>query len=162
MDARPMHVCHACGFDFREAEAREVLFPNEEVHSLFDAMLLSLEKAADQSDQFDLGFFAVLHQLCLMLEARPNHGKLQQFIAEQLGIPAVQLSAQRLTVEQHIQAERHQVLLCGLWLIGNLAQRIGDAWQAKAVRYNLMTKDFDGPPRWYLEVVRQFSNWRGA
>lgn len=159
-EARPMHVCHACGFDFREAEGREVLFPNEEVHSLFDAMLLSLEKAADQSDQFDLGFFAVLHQLCLMLEARPNHGKLQHFVAEQLGLPDLSRPTKRLTVEQHCQVERHQVLLCGLWLIGDLEQRLGDAWRAKAVRYNLMSKDFDEAPSWYSLLISTFSNWR--
>lgn len=159
-EAWPMYACHACGFDFREAEGREVLFPNEEVHSLFDAMLLSLEKAADQSDQFDLGFFAVLHQLCLMLEARPNHGKLQHFVAEQLGTPALPHPTKRLTVEQHSQVERHQALLCGLWLMGNLEQRLGNAWLAKAVRYNLMLKDFDGPPWWYLEAVERCSDWR--
>lgn len=159
-EARPMHVCHACGFDFREAEGREVLFPNEEVHSLFDAMLLSLEKTADQADRFELGFFAVLHQLCLMLEARPNHRKLQYFVAEQLGLPALPLPTKRLTVEQHSQTERHQVLLCGLWLMGNLEQRLGDAWLTKAVRYNLMLKDFEGGPTWYRQLVEKFSDWR--
>lgn len=155
-----MSACPACGFDFREAEGREVLFPNEEVHNLFDAMLRSLEKTADRADRFDLGFFAVLHQLCLMFEARPNHGKLQHFVAEQLGLPVLPLPTKRLTVEQHCQAERHQVLLCGLWLMGDLEQRLGDAWRAKAVRYNLMSKDFDEPPSWYSLLISQFSNWR--
>lgn len=159
-EARPMYVCHACGFDFREAERREVLFPNEEVHNLFDAMLLSLEKATDQAGRFDLGFFAVLHQLCLMAEARPNHRKLQHFVATQLGLPVLPIPMKRLTVEQHSQTERHQVLLCGLWLTGNLAQRLQDAWLSKTVHYNLMLKDFEDAPEWYRLLVRPFSNWR--
>ena len=155
-----MYACHTCGFDFREAVGRGVLSPNKEVHRLFDAMLLSLEKSADQAGQFDLGFFAVLHQLCLMVEARPNHGKLQHFVAEQLGTPSLPFPAKRLTVEQHKQEERHQVLLCGLWLMGDMTQRLREAWLEKAVRYNLMLKDFEDAPKWYRLLVRPFSNWR--
>lgn len=158
-EARPMHTCHACGFDFREAEGREVFFPDEEVRSLFDAMLLSLGQPTLEAGRFDLGFFAVLHQLCLMLEAIPNHGKLQHFVAKQLGLPVLLLPTKRLTVEQRSQTERHQVLLCGLWLMGNLTLRLGDAWSAKAVRYNLMLKDLDQVPMWYRAVTERFSSW---
>lgn len=158
-EARPIHACHACGFDFREAEEREVFFPDKEVHNLFDSMLLSLGKPADQAGRFDLGFFAVLHQLCLIVEAKPNHGKLQHFVAGQLGIPAIPLPTRRLTVEQHSQTERHQVLLCGLWLMGNLEQRLEDAWLVKAVRYNHLLKDFEEVPTDYRHLVGRFSRW---
>ncbi len=159
-EARPMHVCHACGFDFRYGEGREVFFPEEEVGSLFNAMLLSLEEAANQAGQFDLGFFAVLHQLCFMLRARQNVGRLQHFVVERLEIPPLPLVTQRMTVEQLSQAERHQVLLFGLWLMDDLVPRLGDSWRAKAVRYNLMAKDFEDAPRWYRKLIQEFSNWR--
>jgi len=44
--------------------------------------------------------------------------------------------------------------------MSNLAQRLRDAWLAKAVRYNLMLKDFEGAPEWYRLLVMAFSNWR--
>ena len=34
------------------------------------------------------------------------------------------------------------------------------AWLAKAVRYNLMLRDFDDPPGWYRPLVGRFSDWR--
>jgi len=159
-EAQPMHACHACGFDFRKADKREVYFPSQEVHSLFDNMLLSLEKPVDLAGAFDLGFFAVLHQLCLIVQARPNHGKLQHFVAERLAMPLLPLSTERLTTEQLSQAERHHTLLCGLWLIGCLEPRLEDAWLSRSLRYNLMLKGFDEAPREYRRLVGKFSNWR--
>lgn len=159
-EARPMYVCHACGCDFRESEGEAMCFPDEEVHCLFDSVLLSLGNPSDQPGQFDLGFFSVLRQLCLILGARPNQGRLQSFVADQIGIPALPLPGKRLTFEQHSHAERHQYLLCALWLLSDLEHRLRAAWLTKAVRYNLMLKDFDDPPGWYRPLVERFSDWR--
>lgn len=159
-DALPMHVCPACGADFRGAARREAVFPSEEVKEIFDEMLLSLYRPAAEIGRFDLGFFAVLHQLCRVIGSRQNQGKLQRYLAEQVGIPTVPLPVRRLTFEQHRRDERHLWLLCALWLMIDLEPRLRGAWLAKAVRYNLMVKDFDRAPRWYCMAVEGFSDWR--
>lgn len=161
-EARPLHACYSCGFDLREAGRREAYFPENEVHRLFDSVLLSLEIPESEAAQFDLAFFAVLHQLCRIVEARSNHGKLRRYVAEQLGCPDPTPPTKHRTVEQYDQLERHQLLLFGLWLMNNLAQRLREAWLAKAVRYNLMIRDFEEMPQWYGSLVEEFSNWRAS
>ena len=159
-DALPMYVCHACGYDFREAERKPVFLPSEEMHSLFDAMLQSLSKPGDEAGRFDLGFFAVMHQFCRVMGTRQNRGRLQDFLAEQLGLQNVPHQPGRIGIEQRRIGERHLLLLCALWLMADLQSRLRAAWSAKAIRYNLMLKDFDELPGWYREIVERFSNWR--
>lgn len=159
-DAQPMHVCHACGYDFREVEQKPAFLPNQELQAYFDSMLLSLNKPANEAGRFDLGFYAVMHQFCRVISTRQNGGKLQGFVAERLDLPAVSLPPGRTTVEQRRRAERHQLLLCALWLMADLQPRLHAAWLAKAVRYNLMLRDFDDPPGWYRPLVERFSDWR--
>lgn len=159
-NARPMYVCYSCGYDFREAPRKSVFFPNEELHALFDGMLLSLNAPDNQAGQFDLGYYAVMHQFCRAMGMRQNGGRLQRFIEELLDLPYLSLQQGRISVEQRSHDERHQLLLCALWLMADLQPRLQAAWLAKAVRYNLMLRDFDDPPRWYWALVEPFSNWR--
>lgn len=161
-DARPMYVCNACGYDFRKAERKPVFFPSEELHSLFDTMLQSPSWLGDETGQFDLGFFAVMHQFCRVIGAWQNRGRLQNYVATQLGQTVLPLSPGRICIEQRRQDERHQLLLCALWLMADLGKRLEGAWLAKAVRYNLMLKDFGEPPGWYRQLARRFSNWRNS
>lgn len=155
-----MYICHACGYDFRDAARSEAAFPNVELLQIFDGTLLSLEMPVEEAGRFDLGFYAVMHQLCRVMGVRQNHGRLQAFIAEQLGLSFPLPPTRRICFEQLRQDVRHQVLLCVLWLMADIQHRLETAWGAKAIRYNLMLKDFDKPPRWYLVIVDGFSNWR--
>lgn len=161
-DARPMHVCNACGFDFREAEWRQALFPNEELRQVFDESLLSLSRPVNRASQFDLGFYAVMHQFCRVMESRQNGGRLQSHIAECLHLLSPTLPNRRVCFERLTRDVRHKFLLCALWLMADLDRRLEDAWSAKAVRYNLMLKDMDDVPRWYRSLVQRFANWRLA
>ena len=159
-DARAMHVCHACGYDFREAERTPAFLPNQELQNYFDSMLLSLSKPADDAGPFDLGFYAVMHQFCRVMGTRQNRGRLEGHIAEQLEMTSMTTPLGRTCIEQRRLPERHQWLLCALWLVADLRPRLQAAWSAKAVRYNLMLRDFDDPPGWYRPLVERFSNWR--
>lgn len=161
-DARPMHVCHACGYDFREADRKPISFPDEDLQALFDSMLLSLGKSANEVGPYDLGFFSVMHQFCRVMGTRQNRGRLEGHITEQLGLSAATAPLGRICIEQRRRAERHQWLLCALWLMADLQPRLQTAWLAKAVRYNLLVKDFDKPPGWYRLLVHRFSNWRSV
>lgn len=155
-----MYVCHACGYDFREAERILAFFPDGEIQQILDEMLLSLAEPPEGSGQFDLGFYAVVHQLCRVMMSGQNLGKLQAFVADQLELPHLLPTLHRACFERWRRDERHQLLLCVLWLMAELEPRLESAWRAKAVRYNLMLKDFDESPRWYSMTVDRFSNWR--
>lgn len=159
-DARPIYVCHACGYDFREAEQKPVFFLGEELCALFDSMLFSMNKPIIKTGRFDLGFYAVLHQFCRVMGIKQNHGRLEGYIAGKLGLPAITVSLRRISIEQRRREERHHLLLCALWLMADIEKRLKEVWLAKAVRYNLMLKDFNDPPAWYRPMVESFSDWR--
>lgn len=159
-DARPMYVCHTCGCDFREGARKPVFFPNEELHALFDSMLCSLTVPDKQGGQFDLGLYAVMHQFCRVMGMRQNGGRLQRFIEERLDLSNLSLQQGRISVEQRCHDERHQLLLRALWLMADLGGRLESAWLSKALRYNLMIKDFDDSPGWYRLLAERFSDWR--
>ena len=159
-DARPMHVCYSCGYDYRGADQTPVFFPSEELRALFDGILLSLNKPAHEAGRFDLGFYAVMHQFCRVMSMRMNGGKLQNYTAGRLHIPAVPVGLGRATIEQRRRDVRHHLLLCALWLMADIQPRLEAAWLAKAIRYNLMLRDFEAPPGWYRNLSGGFSNWR--
>lgn len=152
--------CWACGADFRTAERKAAIFPTEELRTIFCDLLGSLDVPGAVTARFDLGFFAVLHQLCRIVGARQNQGKLLRYVVEQTGMSLIPSAPSRVFIEERRREIRHQSLLAGLWLMDSLDQRLQAAWQAKAVRYNLMIKDFHEPPGWYLSLVERFSDWR--
>lgn len=159
-NARPMYVCHSCGYDFREASRKSVSFPTEELHAFFDSMLCSLSASNNPAGEFDLGYYAVMHQFCRVMGMRQNGGRLQRFIEARLGLPNLSLLLGRISVEQRSHDERHQLLLCALWLMVDLERRLESTWLSKALRYNLMIKDFDDLPGWYWLLAERFSDWR--
>ena len=159
-EARPMHVCHGCGYDYSEMEGQQAEFFSEEIHLIFDEMLVSLSGPIEQTGKFDLGHFSVLHQLCSILVSLSNRGRLEQFICRRLGTQFLPKARARLQIEGYTLDKRHHLLQYGLWLMGSLAARLGEAWASKAVRYNHLLKDFEGAPADYRHLVGKFSNWR--
>lgn len=148
-DATPMNQCHLCGFDLSTAESVAINFPSDELRSEFDQMLQSLLESARLIKKYDLSYFRVMHHLCRIMGSRANNGKLVNFIANQVGlVPNVVPTIS--CIELLRQSERHKWLLLSVWILINPGTRITDAWQAKAVRLNLLSKDFKAPPEWYL------------
>lgn len=150
-----MHVCHACGCDFRDSTRTEAFLPDGEIQQIFDEMLLSLAEPQEGSGQFDLGFYAVVHQLCRVMISAQNLGKLQAFIADQLELSHLLPQLRRISFEHLRQDDRHQLLLCACWLIANHETRLELAWRAKTVRYNLMLKDMEEAPKWYKSSIER-------
>jgi len=130
-----------------------VTFPTEELHRFYDLVLRSTIAPRGQVGKFNLGFFAVLHQLCRVICSKQNHRLLLYHLMAKLGqADEIQLPTGRIGIEDLRRDMRHQVLNCVFWLMEDLEVRLKAAWLAKAVRYNLMLKDFDHPPRWYAKV----------
>jgi hypothetical protein len=160
-DALPMHVCPLCETDLRSAVWRPVTFPTEGLQQFSSQILRSVMLPRGAVGKFDLGFFAVLHQLCRVICSKPNRRLLLRHLTAKLGqADEPLLPTGRIGVEDLRRDVRHQVLACALWLMEDLEARLKEAWLAKAVRYNLMLKDFYQAPKWYRTVTDRFSNWR--
>jgi hypothetical protein len=158
--SKGLACCSVCGVDFRAAKRAAAMFPTDDLRNFVESMLRSVEFPEPSGSQFDQGFFAVLHQLCRIVGTHQNAGKLLQYAASELGMPATPIALGRTSIEQRRRDERHQSLLCGAWLVADPEKRLRAAWEAKAVRYNLLIKDFDDPPPTYLSLVKTFL--RGA
>lgn len=155
-ETKGIAYCWKCEFDFRMAARVAVTFPTEEVREIFDSMLCSLKGPVIEVGPFDLGFFAVLHQFCRIMGTRQNGGKLLRYVSERLCMLTLPIILGKTSIEERRREERHQFLLCALWLMVDLEERLRAAWLAKAVRYNLMVKDFRNAPPWYSETTKNF------
>jgi len=159
-EALDIGYCHVCGFDFRLGECRTPNTSDEDVHARFDSMLDSLANATPAFYSAQYGFFAVLHQLCQVMCMRQNGGRLQIFVNDQMGSGDGVIRPASRSIENLRIGERHRLLVMALWLLVDLDSKLAAAWQQKAVRYNLLIKDFDDKPGWYTDVVHRFSHWR--
>lgn len=157
---RPISSCYACGSDFRAASTVEPNFSSKEVEKLFSEMLVFLQTPGGRTERFDLAFFLVLHQFCRIMGSRQNTGRLRSFVANRVGMEMPDIELGRTPIECRRVAERHDLLVCALWLMAAPTERIREAWEASAVRYNLMLKDLDESPKWFLQLTARFSNWR--
>lgn len=156
----PLCSCYACGFDFREAAREKATLPAEEIEKLFGAMLGFLLQPREPDKRFDMGFFAVLHQFCRVMGMHHNAGHLRGFVAGRLGVEMADIGLGRIAIEHRRITERHNLLLCALWLMVAPIERIQQAWEAKAVRYNLMLKDMDEVPTWFRQLAASCSRRR--
>jgi hypothetical protein len=44
-----------------------------------------------------------------------------------------------------------------LWLLADPEARVRQAWQAKAVRFNLLLRDFKDAPKWFVDLAVQLN-----
>lgn len=158
--AGPICVCYACRFDFRMGARVVPALPSEEIREIFSEMLLFVQRPVLRTERFDPGFFVVLHQFCRIMGSRQNRGRLGNFVAERLMVERAEIELGRMTIEHRRVAERHDFLLCALWLMAAPAERLRQAWEAKAVRYNLLLKDLEQSPSWFRLLAGELSNWR--
>ncbi|MCU7872093.1 MAG: TniQ family protein [Candidatus Thiodiazotropha sp. (ex Lucinoma borealis)] len=160
-DALPIYACHACGYDLRESELRSVYFPSGELQRIFNKLSVSLIDAKQGGKRFDLGFFDVLHQICRVMGTRQNHGMLLKYVSDRmLWVKKISIPTGWITIEERRREERHVWMMCALWLVVDLKNRLYQAWLDKAVRYNLLVKDFEGAPIWFREEVKRMSDPR--
>lgn len=161
-EATPMNQCYLCGFDYRQAAPQKSIFYSTEIESIYTALLKSLILYTSGAERFDSSFLSVLHQLVRVLHTNSNQGKLEAFLSERLIAPSAGVKPGRKSIEVRSLKERHHLIMLGLWLMTDLQPRLTEAWQAKALRYNLMNKDLKPVPGWYRKLVSAFSDWRHA
>ncbi|MFA6062870.1 MAG: TniQ family protein [Gallionella sp.] len=161
VNSGPITLCHVCGFDLRGAQAKPPVIYDESAHQIFLPALRLLEGAADIDPHYDVGFFSVFHQLCKSMLTHYSHVKLRQFVTEKIGAPEIQIGLKHEPIESYSLEDRHVVIQLAMWILADPETRIIDAWHHKAIRYNVLKKDFHLMPEWYQAVVERCADWRG-
>lgn len=154
MDEASVSFCHRCGFDLCTALAAEPI----SYDSLASVIMAGATEnvAARPNEQWSIGRYAVLHQLCRLMTARYQHVALRTFVLQQIGAHDISLSQGHISFEMRPLAERHHLLQLTAWLLVDLEPRLRAAWQSGAVRYSVLAKDFLDRPNWYGKIV---GNW---
>ena len=150
-------LCYQCQFDLRLAPQAMVGIYDDDVYQLYAEMLQALDVAVCDAGQFDLKFHAVLHQLCKVMLSAQNHDRLREYVANMLGVATAPAVYGRMSLEHRRVFDRYQTVFFALWLLAVPEERIKDAWQAKAVRFNLLLKDFRDAPKWFVDLAGQLN-----
>jgi len=157
----PLSTCHICGFDLRNAMAASLNAYDDDV----DNALIGICSAVENDKLFDasistMDWMLVMHQLVKLI-CTPRAGvHLREFLEDQLHTPASDLRPGKTPFELRRLDERLHALRLAIWLASDLESRLRLAWQARAIRYNHMLKDFPNAPVWYRKLTETFSNWR--
>lgn len=159
LDAGLVSQCHACDFDLRKSPVKEPVIYDESAGLTWLPALRMIEGEGVDA-RYNVGFFAVLHQLCKIMLTHYSHEHLQQYVAGKIGVPEVQLRPKHESFEHYSLEERHVVIQLAMWLLADPEARIMDAWRNKAVRYNVLNKDFQPRPQWYRDIVERCADWR--
>lgn len=155
IDSASLQCCWACGFDLSLAP-KLPLIRCDEVYQVWRKALLLIENGDSVLDSYDYSTLAVLHHLCAVIVSVRNAQKLMLYVQKKLNQAPLAIDKKRMVFEQHTLAERHHVLGLAWWLLGEWPLRLEAAWKDKAVRYNVLEKDFYDAPKWYLEAVERF------
>lgn len=158
-DEGPLTFCHQCGFDLRSSPVVTPIFYEDSSWQVMREVLGMLE--GKDAYKFDAGFFNVLHQMCKILLSNIRHLKLREYVAGQVGAMETLLQVGKSSLEACSLKERQHVIQLGMWLMADPTNRIVKVWQAKAVRFNVLKRDFEAAPRWYQQVVTSCSSRRG-
>lgn len=160
LDIGAMAYCHACSFDLRDAPRVEPISYDRQSSALLIEASRMLDATDTSGSDWDLGRYAVMHQLCRLMTARYKHVKLREFVLDQVGFHDIPLTEGHVSFEMRTLEERHHLIQMTAWLLVALESRLTAAWRFGAVRYNMLLKDFFDPPDWYNLIVGEFSSWR--
>lgn len=155
-------ACFQCGFNLARSQTQPIQVLDTQSCNLLASLVRSLETVSnDPSGMFPSDRVAVLrHFVRLMLSPRPTV-QLREFVVDRLGVNDLDINRQRrLAIESLTTADRHQLLQFGAWLLVDAETRLRQAWQARAIRYNHLLREFHSPPEWYASLAEQFSRWR--
>jgi hypothetical protein len=89
-----------------------------------------------------------------------NHDQLRQYIAKINGVAIAPVVHGKIPFERRRVFDRYQAVLFALWLLADSETRIRQAWQAKAVRFNLLLRDFKDGPKWFVDLAEQLNRMR--
>jgi hypothetical protein len=157
-----LSVCHACGFDLRDALTQTY----DETESAEHAYIANLCRDAKrfpapmEHGPASVDNLAVMRQLCKLVGSERPKVRLREFIDEASGGEPTQFAASREPIETRPQDERIEMLLQAGWMMADVEGRVRRAWNARAIRYNHLLKEFEHAPPWFVALAGRLSNWR--
>jgi len=163
LEIGPIAYCHACDFDLRDAPREEPISYDTQASALLMQISRDLDVEnvlGNSAGEWDLGRYAVMHQLCGVMASRYTHVHLREFVLDQVESQDTPLTGGYVSFEMRPIEERHHLAQLTAWLLLDLESRLTTAWRARAVRYNVLLKDFTDIPVWYVKIVAKFSRWR--
>lgn len=160
IEVTPLSYCHSCGFDLRNAVTEKPIVHDRKASQLLFELNRQFDQYIEIGSEWDVGKFAVMHQLSRIMTARSRHVHLREFVLDQVGAQDIELTTGYLNFEMRPIKERHHLAQLTGWLFVDLEDRLTRAWRSRAVRYNVLLKDFPEPPIQYNRIVERFSNWR--
>lgn len=152
--------CHQCGFDLKRANTTPIITYDSQTAEWHRILCIKTLGGQLQRDPVSLDVLNVMHQLIFMLTSRYSRVRLKEFVCERLNVTSAPLTQGYPSFESRPLLERHHLIQLMAWLMIDLEPRLRAAWRAKAIRYNLMAKDFTDAPGWYINIVEGFSDWR--
>lgn len=155
-----LSYCHACRFDLRAASTTAPSSYDQYATVRLRSIGTMLDRENSSTNEENIGHLEVLRHLCTLMTTNYKYIHLREYVSKQLGIEDIPLTPGKVWFEARPIDERHHLIQLALWLFVDLETRLHEAWKARAVRYNLLLKDFSDPPSWYMTIVRKFSNWR--
>jgi hypothetical protein len=150
-------LCHACDFDLRQANVAPYIPYDTSIQHMLGEIAVHI---AGQNTDINLGHLDALHQFCKVMVSRRTSAHLAAHVAEALGILDLRITRGRQAFELRPIHERHHIIQLSAWLLADPHKRLTDAWQAKAIRCNYLTRDFKCMPPWYAALTDSFRRKR--
>ncbi|NJD33673.1 MAG: TniQ family protein [Betaproteobacteria bacterium] len=155
--AEPLSLCWNCGFNLRNAPQSPVHEWDCRAFASWRRLLTVIRNERSSRRMIDVGRLDVLHHFCRLLASMPTAFRFLGYVRSRTGQRGPEIERGRFAFEHRPLAERHHLLSLGWWLMGKWPSRVRSAWKSKAIRYNLLLKDFANPPDWYAAAVQDFN-----
>lgn len=136
--------CWQCQFDLRLTEPMPIQFTDGSVFKNWSMCLRSYaNKFSAINLPYKFEYMAVLRHICSLIANKKLAPRLQEYLCESAGIPAIELVQEKISFEQRSVHERHHILFLAWWLLDDWPNRLYKAWYYKSIKYNLLLKDLD-------------------
>ena len=159
--AAPLCRCWACGFDYRQSSVAPVEKWSARTFQSWTKALRLVDRGAPSSSRFDYDKLAALHQITKLLTGKGAKERLSRYATLRTRRARIS-SIAGASIESRELVERHYVIELAWWLIGRWPSRLQAAWQGRALRYNWLLRDFNGPPTWYRRFAQRLVPTRHA
>lgn len=150
-DFMGQNVCHACGFDLRQAVAPPPGCLDEEAAAWLNQLWTEFEAGDFVPDLIEQ--LTVFHMICSLLTRRNRALHLAEYLGDRLGVEHPLTLQSWTPLETRSVDERHQLLQMAAWLMVDLPGRLGEARRAHAIRFNHLLRDFDEVPEGYRRIA---------
>ena len=160
IDDIPLAICADCGFDLRDSPIQNPICYDQKACRFLLQLNQEIMQRGRKKPKHDLSVYLVMRHLTRMMVGKYQHLHLREFVLDQINAPDIALGTGYIAFEMRPLVERHHLLQLTAWLMVDLETRLEMAWRARAIRYNLLLRDFSDAPDWYRQIVGKFSNWR--